>query len=269
MAQFHQDAATGNLPDYAFIEPRMVFNHNDMHPPHRVPETNAAGDQFYESALSDARAAEVLIAEVYRSIKNGASQKGSNAMNTALVMTFDEHGGTYDHVPPPRATPPSGKPEPGEMGFTFDRLGLRVPTIVVSAYTRAGSVINDEMHHGSIVHTICQQHNLKPLTHRDDTAKGIFNAINLTKPRQPALWPDVYPSYVPPNPEAQPPSLANKDLRRPLTSPGIGLLGMLLAKYEPNAPVPQNYADAYAALQKHGIGLFGVSDEPVATKNAK
>jgi phospholipase C len=269
MEQFHQDAADGSLPDYAFIEPRMVFNHNDMHPPHRVPETGAAGNRFFESALSDARAAEVLIAEVYRSIKNSASSQGSNAMNTAFVMTFDEHGGIYDHVPPPRATPPSGKPDAGEMGFTFDRLGCRVPTIVISAYTRAGTVINEEMHHGSIVHTICQQHNLKPLTHRDDTATGIFNAVNLTKPRQPALWPDVYPSYVPANPESLPPSLANRDLKRPLTPPGIGLLGMLLSKYEPDAPIPQDYADAYAALQKHGTGLFGDRDEPTTKKKKK
>jgi phospholipase C len=260
MEQFEKDCADGNLPDYAFIEPRMVFNHNDMHPPHRVPETGASGERFYESALSDARAAEVLVASVYRSIKGGASKTGSNALNTVLLLTFDEHGGTYDHVPPPRAVPPSGKPEPGEMGFTFDRLGLRVPAIVVSAYTRAGSVIHDEMHHGSIIHTLCQQHGLKPITHRDDQATGIFNAINLTTPRQPALWPDVYPSYVPTNPEASAPSLANDDLRRPLTSPGIGLLGMLLAKYEPTAPIPLDYQDAYAALQKHGVGLFGVSD---------
>ena len=43
-------------------------------------------------------------------------------MNTALVITFDEHGGTFDHVPPPTATPPD-RSGPGEMGFTFDRLG--------------------------------------------------------------------------------------------------------------------------------------------------
>jgi phospholipase C len=260
MEQFHKDAVDGNLPDYAFIEPRMVFDHNDMHPPHRLPETGPSGERFYESALSDARAAEVLIASVYRSIKAGASATGSNAMNTAFVMTFDEHGGTYDHVPPPKAVPPSGKPVPGEMGFAFDRLGLRVPAIVISAYTRAGSVIHDEMDHGSIIHTLCQQHGLKPLSHRDDVATGIFNAINLTTPRQPALWPEVHPSYVPANPESFAPSATSRDRGHPLTSPGVGLLGMLLAKYQPGAPIPVDYADAYDVLQKHGRGLFGVRD---------
>jgi len=266
MEQFHEDARDGNLPDYAFIEPRMVFNHNDMHPPHHFAATEREEDDLYESALSDARAAEALIASVYTSIKNGESKTGSNAMNTAFIMTFDEHGGTYDHVPPPVAVPPSGKPESGEMGFTFDRLGCRVPTIIVSAYTRKGTVINDEMHHGSIIHTLCQLHGLEPLSHRDDQARGIFNAVNLAKPRQPALWPEVYPAYVPANPEAKAPDLAANDPARLLTAPGIGLVGMLLAKYDPTAEVPVNYADAYAVLVKHGKGLFGVRDKQTSRK---
>ena len=152
------------------------------------------------------------------------------------------------------------------MGFTFDRLGCRVPTIIVSAYTRKGTVINDEMHHGSIIHTLCQLHGLEPLSHRDDQARGIFNAVNLAKPRQPALWPEVYPAYVPANPEAKAPDLAANDPARLLTAPGIGLVGMLLAKYDPTAEVPVNYADAYAVLVKHGKGLFGVRDKQASSK---
>jgi phospholipase C len=262
MAQFHLDAANGTLPAYAFIEPRMVFNHNDMHPPvGELRESAVNGQPVYNSALSDVRAGEALLSDVYTSVKNSASPTGSNAINTALVVTFDEHGGTYDHVPPPRVISPSGTRVPGEMGFGFDRLGCRVPTIVVSAYTRAGSVINDEMHHGAIIHTLSQLHGLEPLTRRDDGATGIFNAVNLTTPRQPALWPDTHAAYVPPNPEKSPlPHEAHRD--RPLTSPAEGLLGILLAKYEPSAPIPHTYADAYDALVRHGAGLFGTVDRP-------
>ena len=146
------------------------------------------------------------------------------------------------------------------MGFTFDRLGLRVPTIVVSAYTKAGTVINDEMHHGSLAKTLAELHGLDPLTERDASATPIFNAVNLTKPRQPALWPTVTPAYVPPNPEVNPRADKDKDRKRPLTPPALGLIGILLAKYEPKAPVPDNYADAYDVLVKHGEGLFGVRD---------
>ncbi|HEY1530192.1 MAG TPA: alkaline phosphatase family protein [Galbitalea sp.] len=262
MAQFHKDAKDGNLPAYAFIEPRMVFDHNDMHPPHNQPQPPVtAGAEPYNSALSDMRAGEVLLAEVYTSIKEAASPKGSNAINTVLLLTFDEHGGIYDHVPPPTVIPPSGTEKPGEMGFTFNRLGVRVPTIVISAYTAAGSVINDSMHHGSLVKTLTQLHGLRPLSYRDRDAKGIFSAVNLTRPRQPALWPTVARPYVPKNPERHADKQTNEaNHTRPLTSPAQGLLGLLLAKYEPDAPRPQTYADAYRILAKHGQNLFGVTD---------
>jgi phospholipase C len=260
MKQFHQDAADGTLPAYSFIEPRMVFNHNDMHPPFgHLREGFVAGEETYDSALSDVRAGEVLLSEVYTSIKESASAHGSNAMNTMFLVTFDEHGGTFDHVPPPKATTPSGRAEEGEMGFTFDRLGCRVPAIVVSAYTRAGTVINDEMHHSSVVATLNRLHGLSPLSRRDASANNLFNAVNLQKPRQPAFWPSTHPAFVPPNPESAP--KPHEQYRtRPLSPPAEGLLGLLLAKYDPKAPVPRSYGDAYDVLVKHGTGLFGVSD---------
>jgi phospholipase C len=262
MEQFHEDVANGNLPDYSFIEPRMVFNHNDMHPAvGLLRESTVDGEPVYDSALSDVRAGEVLRADLYTSIKNSNAKTGSNAINTILLVTFDEHGGTYDHVPPPRALPPSGKPEKGEMGFAFDRLGCRVPTLMISAYTRSGTIVNAEMHHSDVVRTLTQRHGLKQLSDRDKTGTSIQNGINLTAPRQPALWPDVHASYVPPNPEANPGKKPHELFHsRPLTPPARGLLGLLLAKYDPTAAVPTNYADAYEALVTHGTGIFGVVD---------
>jgi phospholipase C len=260
MAQFHSDARNGTLPAYAFIEPRMIFNHNDMHPPvGRLRESEVDGQPVYDSALSDVRAGEVLLSQVYSSIRNGRSATGSNAINTTLVVTFDEHGGTFDHVPPPRAVPPLAGGPPGEMGFAFDRLGCRVPAIVVSAYTRAGTIINAETHHGAVISTLSRLHGLEPLTRRDATAGDIFTAITLRTPRQPALWPQTVPAYVPANPEsAAAPHIEHR--LRPLSPPASGLLGLLLARYEPGAPVPATYGDAFDALVKHGTGLFGVSD---------
>lgn len=261
MEQFHADAAAGSLPDYAFVEPRMVFDHNDMHPPQNRPRVvGEPGDEPFDSAMSDVRAAEALLAEVYGAVRGGSSTTGSNAVNTALVVTFDEHGGIYDHVPPPGAVPPSGEPDPGEMGFTFDRLGGRVPTFVVSAYTEPGTIINEPMHHAAVVHTLTQQHGLEPLTHRDADARGIQDVLNRKVPRQPQLWPDVATPYVPRNPEHRRSAPSERDRRRPLSAPGKGLLGLLLAKYEPDAPVPETFGDADDVLTKHGMGLFGDRD---------
>jgi phospholipase C len=262
ISQFHADVADGNLPAYSFIEPRMVFNHNDMHPPVGVlRDSIVGGEPIYDSALSDVRAGEALLASIYTAIKNSDSATGSNAINTALLVTFDEHGGIYDHVPPPRTVSPSGQREEGEMGFGFERLGVRVPAILISAYAARGTVVNELMHHSNVIKTLTQLHDLKPLTERDRTGVSIENGLRLTSPRQPALWPDVHASYVPPNPEDDSHGKPHDVFPlRPLTPPAKGLLGLLLAKFDPSAPVPMTYADAYQALTSHGTGLFGVRD---------
>ena len=260
MEQFHDDVKHGNLPAYAFIEPRMIFNHNDMHPPFgTLREGEYEGQAVYNSAESDVRAGEALLHSVYTSLRNAKSDAGSNAMNTAFLVTFDEHGGTYDHVPPPSAVPPLREAPKGEMDFVFDRLGCRVPAILVSAYTAQNTIIHDEMHHGSLIATLNRLHGLAPLTRRDETANNLFNAINLTAPRQPFEWPTTHPAFMPANPESVPqPHEEHK--HRPLSTPAQGLLGLLLARYAPDTEVPDTYGEAFDVLVKHGRGLFGDRD---------
>lgn len=260
MSEFYEDAEAGRLPAYAFIEPRMVYNHNDFHPPFGVfRESEVDGQLVLDSAVSDVRAGEKLVADVYNAIKHSATADGSNAMNTLLLITFDEHGGTYDHVPPPSATPPVAGDEPGEMGFTFDRLGVRVPAIAVSAYTRAGTIVHDELHHAAVIATLTRLHGLRPLTRRDAEAGDLFPVVNLESPRDPATWPVVHPMYMPPNPHEND-HLDLKDgphKHKPLSPPGRGLLGLLLARYAPpGAPEPTTYAEAYEVLQQYGLELF-------------
>lgn len=265
MDQFLLDAKNGDLPAYSFVEPRMVFNHNDMHPPfHKLRTEQVEVDgktvTVSNSALSDVRAGDALAQQVYDAIRTSASTSGSNAMNTALLITFDEHGGTYDHVAPPDAVSPDPG-EAGEMDFAFDRLGLRVPAILVSAYTAAGTVIHDEMHHGSVINTLCRLHRLRPLTARDQSANPLFNAINLATPRQPYTWPTPQALYAATNPEESPSAAATTQGSRPLTNPARGLMGLLIAMFDPGQKVPQTYAEALDAVTKHGRGLFGTTDE--------
>src|SRR6185312_10181282 len=77
--------------------------------------------------------AEQLVAEVYNAVRAGAAWD-----RTLLIIMFDEHGGCYDHVPPPAATP-TGSAMSGR--FDFDRFGPRVPAVIVSPYVPAGSII--------------------------------------------------------------------------------------------------------------------------------
>lgn len=259
MEQFEDDVETGNLPAYAFIEPRMVFNHNDFHPPvGAARESDIEGKDAYNGALSDVRAGDKLVHRVYSAIRSGMSGKGSNYLNTALLITFDEHGGTYDHVVPPKATPPIEGA--GEMGFSFDRLGCRVPAILVSAHVERGSVFTHEMHHGSLAATLSERFGFEPLTARDADAPSMGDSFNREVPRHVADWPAPSAAFVPENPEETHPAKADPD--RPLSPPAQGLLGLILAKYgtaEEKANPPATFADAYEILEKHGQGLFGVS----------
>jgi phospholipase C len=182
--RFFRDAETGNLPSYAFVEPRILYNHNDMHPP-----THALGHTFHSSVL----AGELLIHQVYDAIRRSASRQGNNCQNTLLVITFDEHGGCYDHVAPPPAVPPDPHRPVGQMGFRFDRLGVRVPTILVSAYIESGTVLNTPLEHTSILKTLSEKWDLGHLTERDKSATDIREAFNRVMPRRPYEWPVTVP----------------------------------------------------------------------------
>jgi phospholipase C len=127
--RFLADAASGQLPAYSFIEPNLLYGHNDMHP---------AFDALLPGADLDPPSSllggEALLAKIYDAVRSSSSPDGSNAYNTLLMITFDEHGGTFDHVPPPPVVPPDPSAPLGQMGFTFQRSGVRMPAIAVSAW---------------------------------------------------------------------------------------------------------------------------------------
>ncbi|WP_243064666.1 alkaline phosphatase family protein [Humibacter sp. RRB41] len=263
MTRFHDDVKNGKLPAYSFIEPRMIYDHNDMHPPvGPMTRTDVDGTVIEGGAISDVRAGEALLHRIYTSIRTSASLKGSNAMNTMLFVTFDEHGGIYDHVPPPATVPPSKHQGATEMDFAFDRLGVRVPALAISAWTARGHVINETMHHSSVMATLEKKYGLASITDRDKGAPTIDNAVTLRSPRQPAMWPQTHPQWVPPNPEASAPVPGGDD-DRPLSSPGVGLLGMLIAHYGGDeSRVPRTYREAYELIKVSGKGLFGTGPKP-------
>lgn len=171
-AEFERHCRTGRLPAYSFIEPRyfpsLVTNKppNDEHPPHNL----LYGEQ--------------LIARVYNAVRNAPTWP-----QTLLIVTYDEHGGMFDHVPPPVAVPPGG---PYPNGFTFDRYGVRVPAVIVSPYVAAGSVIRPSpgdggpdhpFDHTSIQATLHRLFDLGPaLTPRVAAAPDLIGALSLDQP---------------------------------------------------------------------------------------
>ncbi|QYN24181.1 hypothetical protein K1T34_18080 [Amycolatopsis sp. DSM 110486] len=110
--RFLQDAQEGTLPAYSFIEPNLWHGHNDMHPPISALAPGIAFD-----APSSLLGGEALLAKIYNAVRASSSPDGSNCFNTLLMVTFDEHGGTYDHVPPPAATPPDPAPPARAAGL--------------------------------------------------------------------------------------------------------------------------------------------------------
>jgi phospholipase C len=192
--QFLQDAADGNLPTYSFIEPNLLYGHNDMHP---------AFDALFRDTPIDSPSSllggEALLAKIYNAVRSASSPQGSNAWNTLLVVTFDEHGGTYDHVPPPLAPPPQPAAAPAQMNFGFDRSGVRVPTIAISAWVPGQAVVTSQHRATSVIATLRNRWQLgAPLTARDAIAADLAPVLSLETPRDPADWPEVSPRPVPP-----------------------------------------------------------------------
>ena len=141
---------------------------------------------------------EALLARIYDGIESASSPNGSNYLNTLLLITFDEGGGTYDHVAPPPAPPPDPAAPAGQMGFTFNRLGQRVPTIAISPWIPERTVVTEEFRHTSLIRTMRERWSLgNPLTARDATAPDLRPVLSLSEPRASEQWPSVTPRSVP------------------------------------------------------------------------
>ena len=247
---FVTDAAGGNLPTYSFIEPRYFADPvlklipNDMHPPHNI----AYGEQ--------------LVARVYNALRSGPKWK-----QTLLIITYDEHGGCYDHVMPPRAVSPDDlKPD----GVVFDQFGVRVPAVIVSPYVRRGSIIrppgNTPFDHTSIAATLRKLFGIRPLTARDAAAPDVLGALD-TEPANDG--PARIVALPPPPADQEVARVAGKspnDLQRSLTSAAALLptLGANVAAHiqrlvaaPPVLPQHDSVQAAASAVETHVKAFLG------------
>ncbi len=172
--EFYTDAAAGTLPSFSLVEPDYDKQSEED------PQDVQFGDQFVGKIVN-------------------AVMSGPGWPSTMLIWTYDEHGGYYDHVPPPRAVPPDDVPPalvPGDPPGGFDRYGFRVPAGVVSPYARRHFVSHTVYDHTSILKTVEEKWNLPALTRRDANASSLFDMVDLTS--APFHTPPVLPAAADP-----------------------------------------------------------------------
>ncbi len=176
---FYDKCKKGDLPSYSFLEPIYGGDlQNDQHPP------------------ADIRPGERLIADIYNAVKNSPSFN-----ETLLVITYDEHGGCYDHFPPMGgAKNPDKDGKAGQQGFLFNRFGVRVPCILINPYIKKGLIARPSGYtpydHTSVIKTIQNLFDVEGLTPRSDAAPDFSGVFTLEEPRTDDL-PEVKPLKYP------------------------------------------------------------------------
>ena len=232
--QFAKDVADGSLPEYPWIEPAYQLFPTDNHPPH------------------DVNLGEYMLQEVYNTLRSNPEAWSK----TLLIVTYDEHGGCYDHVFPPAAVPPE-TPADG-AAFGFDRYGVRLPTLLISPYIEAGTVgtpgcgpgTGPAYDHTSILATVRQLFELQrgPLSEREAHAEHLGAFLT--------LGPDA------PNngPESVSIGISQEELEAQAVLETVSSLGQLIWEYEHKIPSSAaEVAPAHAAL---AAGSFDRTPRP-------
>ena len=145
--RFFDDAAAGTLPNLSIVDPGFFGGGaNDDHPDH------------------DIRLGQALIASVVNAL--GASPQWNRCL---LVLTYDEHGGFYDHVAPPKTD---------DEREEFRQLGFRVPSLVIGPTARRGQVVSTTFEHVSVLVTLTRRFGLTPLNERVRAAADLSPCID-------------------------------------------------------------------------------------------
>ncbi|HEY2436469.1 MAG TPA: alkaline phosphatase family protein [Solirubrobacteraceae bacterium] len=176
IAEFFDDAKAGTLPAFSLLDPNYGTQSQED------PQNIVVGEAFLASVVE-------------------ALGQSPAWLGTLLIVTWDEHGGYYDHVPPPVALAPDAIApvvQPGESSYEgFTRYGFRVPSIVVSPFAKPNHVSHVVHDHTSILAMLERKWNLPAMTYRDANANDLTDFLDLralgkrrpTFPELPALAP--------------------------------------------------------------------------------
>lgn len=209
MDTFYRHVSAGDLPAYTFIEPNhrpplhtldelgaagSAASRSDSQHPENNLVSDAAYDTYADDLPTDFARGERLIARIYESLRANPDLFA----RTALLITHDEHGGWYDHVPPDARVPSPGRLRAdlvtrlfralwrtNASAFDFTTLGVRVPAVVVSPLIEAGTVDHTVYEHASVPATVRRMYapGAAPLTARDAAAHTFDHLWTRSAPR--------------------------------------------------------------------------------------
>ena len=196
---------------------------------------------------------EALIKQTYEAIRNSPIWEQS-----LLIITYDEHGGFYDHVAPPKATPPSPNAKGNKYGFKFDQYGVRVPAVVVSPWIPKNTVTHTVYDHTSMLKTVQDLLKLHPLTNRDAAANSLLPLL-ADKIRPGSDCPRTLHAVIPDAPRASEPLSDESETalyEQPLPESG-NIYGFLAIAMKVDRELSQGSPDSAPMLNASKIKTVG------------
>jgi phospholipase C len=183
-AAFLTDCAAGTLPAVSFVDPEFGLLGQVGGPLSQVPGLSAVGARISAQGGSEENPQDIQYGEAFAAGIINAVLSSPLWPRTLLVWLYDEHGGYYDHVPPPAAVAPDSIAPvlaADDMPGGYDIYGPRVPAVVVSAHARPHAVSNVVYDHTSVLATIESKWNLPALTYRDGNAATLAGFLSTTR----------------------------------------------------------------------------------------
>jgi phospholipase C len=191
IAKFMTDCAAGTLPSVSFVDPEFGVLSDIGSPLASLPQVatqptvaevlqNANGIGGDQESPQDMYYGEAWAHQILQAVLDSPAWA-----RTLLIYTYDEHGGYYDHVPPPAAIAPDSIPpnlSPGDAPGGYNLYGPRVPGIVVSPYSKPNGVTNVLHDHTSVLATVEAKWNLPALTYRDANATTVMDFLDVNRP---------------------------------------------------------------------------------------
>ena len=184
ISQFFLDCATGSLPSVSLVDPEFGVLGIVGSSLASIPALQPLAEKLNTTGGDEENPQDMSYGESWASTVVKAVLRSPAWPRTLLIYTHDEHGGYYDHVPPPQAIAPDSIPPqlgPNDVPGGYNIYGPRVPAVVVSPYSRPNAVTNVVHDHTSFLATVESKWNLPRLTYRDANAKTVMDFLDVER----------------------------------------------------------------------------------------